>query len=298
MPAKYLNYMESTPLEMEEMIKENPIAFVPFGSLEWHGPHNVLGTDSAIATGICKRTIEVTGGVLFPCVNWGAFYTMNFPYTMHFQKKPYIKMTRDMVRQLYEWGFRIIVLFTGHYPGAQIKNVMNAAKWISKKHDDCFAIGIPEQELIPDLGNFGDHAADWETSFMLAMGHQVHLDRLPDNLNYPERAITQGIMGKDPKLYASKEKGEQALNECVKRLSDAIFKVKETRSMEPFEAIYSNFMKFRKDLFNWKKKGNLSKLFESQGFNNRSEAIAFFKWFATKGKKYDPDYVYKEKISD
>jgi len=175
---------------------------------------------------------------------------------------------------------------------------MNAAKWISKKHDDCFAIGIPEQELIPDLGNFGDHAADWETSFMLAMGHQVHLDRLPDNLNYPERAITQGIMGKDPKLHASKEKGEQALNECVKRLSDAIFKVKETRSMEPFEAIYSNFMKIRKELFNWKKKGNLSKLFESQGFNNRSEAIAFFKWFATKGKKYDPDYVYKEKISD
>jgi len=102
MPAKYLNYMDSTPLEMEEMIKENPIAFVPFGSLEWHGPHNVLGTDSAIATGICKRTVEVTGGVLFPCVNWGAFYTMNFPYTMHFQKKPYIKMTKEIVRQLYE----------------------------------------------------------------------------------------------------------------------------------------------------------------------------------------------------
>ena len=54
-------------------------------------------------------------------------------------------------------------------------------------------------------------------------------------------------------------------------------------------------MKLRKDIFYLKKKGNVGKIFESQGFGNRREAIAFFKWFATKGKKYDPDYVYKEK---
>lgn len=295
MTPKYLNYMESTPQEMEEMIKDIPIAFVPFGALEWHGPHNVLGTDSFIATEICRRTVEITGGVLFPCVNWGAYDTMNFPYTMHFSKKPYFKMIIKMVKQLYEWNFRIIILITGHYPRSQIKNVMKAARWITKKHDDCYAIGIPEQKLIPDLGNFGDHAADWETNFMLAIGKQVHLERLPDNLNYPERAIRYGIMGKDPKIHASKEKGEQSLNECVKRLSDAIIKVKETRSISPFEDIYLKFDKLRKELFDYKKKGNIKRIFESQGFNNKREAITYFKWFAIKGKKFDPNYIYKKK---
>jgi hypothetical protein len=57
-------------------------------------------------------------------------------------------------------------------------------------------------------------------------------------------------------------------------------------------------MKLRKNLFNWKKKENLNKHLDSQGFGNRREAIAFFKWFAAKGKKHDPNYVYKEKVSD
>ena len=167
--VNYLNYMESTYGQLQEIVKTNPIAYIPFGALEWHGPHNVFGVDSIKATEICKRSIENTGGVLFPCVNWGAFKAMNFPFTFTFSTKALVKMTRKMVTQLYGMGFRIIILITGHYPLKQQKQVRAAARKVSKKHNDCFALGIPEQALVTDLNYFGDHAAMWETSLMMAI---------------------------------------------------------------------------------------------------------------------------------
>jgi len=289
MEKSYLNYMESTPLEMEEMIKRTPIAIIPFGALEWHGEHNILGVDSIKATEVCRRTIEKTGGVLLPCVNYGAFKTMNFPYTFNFSTKALIKMTKRMVKQAYGMGFKIIVLITGHYPLKQQKQVRRAAKMISKKHDDCFALGIPEQAIVTDLGYYGDHAAKWETSLMMAINEEfVHLDRIPAGLNFPERGIQHGIFGWDPKEHANKEVGEQILNKIVDRLSFAILKVKETRSSEPFDQIYSNFKEAMRSL------RKLKNLFRIQGIKDVKEGIAYLKWSLFKKKKYNPDYEYKK----
>ncbi len=286
----YLNYMESTPRDMEEMIKENPIAIIPFGALEWHGEHNVLGVDSIKATEICKRTIEITGGVLFPCVNYGAFKTMNFPYTFNFSTKGLIKMTKKLVKQAYDMGFKIIVLITGHYPLKQQKQVRKAAKKTSKKHDDCFALGIPENALVTDLGYFGDHAAKWETSLMMAINEDfVKLDRIPKGLNFPERGIRHGIFGLDPTKHASKESGEQILIEIVKRLSEAILKVKETQTSEPFDRIYTDFKEAMKSLRKFKN------LFKVQGIKDVKEGLAYLKWSLFKKKKHNPDYEFKRK---
>ncbi len=291
MPNEYLNYMESKPLELEDMIKKNPIAYIPFGALEWHGEQNVLGVDSIKATEICRRSAKITGGVLFPCVNYGAFQTMKFPYTLRFKKRPYCKMTKNLVKSLYDWGFRIIILLTGHYPEAQIQQVKKAARTISKKHADCFALGIAEQCLVPDLGYFGDHAAKWETSMMLAMNPDfVDLERLPSGLSYPERTIRHGVWGIDPKEHASKEIGEKVLNEIVKKLSQAVLKVKETHSIEPFQEIYANFTLAKKRI-----RKDLNKFFELNGVGNKKEGIAILKWILFKRKKQDVSYQYKKK---
>jgi len=286
--AKYLAYLESHPLEMEEMLQNNPIAYIPFGALEWHGPQNVLGVDGIKATEICKKVVEITGGVLFPCVYWGAFNTLNFPYTFHFSKRALIKTTRKLVQQLYEMGFKIIILITGHYPIAQQKQVRRAAKKKSKRHKDCFALGIPEQAIVPDLDYLGDHAAMWETSLMMAINSDfVKLERLPEDLNFPERGIKYGVFGRDPTKYASIKRGENTLNEIVKRLSNAVIKVKETQSIEPFEEIYLNYKKAMKSL------RNLRKLFENQGLRSSKEGLEFLKWTLFKGKRYNPNYKFK-----
>jgi len=44
---KKVQYEEMLPHELEEAIGEFPVAYVPVGSLEWHGRHLALGAESA-----------------------------------------------------------------------------------------------------------------------------------------------------------------------------------------------------------------------------------------------------------
>jgi len=58
----------STPIphEFEEALRQFPVAYVPVGSLEWHGRHLALGNDTLKAYGILLRTAEQYGGIVVP----------------------------------------------------------------------------------------------------------------------------------------------------------------------------------------------------------------------------------------
>jgi len=54
------------PHELEEILRRAPVAYIPLGSLEWHGRHLPLGNDAIKAYEICLRAAERTEGVVFP----------------------------------------------------------------------------------------------------------------------------------------------------------------------------------------------------------------------------------------
>ena len=271
--------MHVKPAELEAYVQKNPLAYIPFGALEWHGEHMVLGNDSLKATYLCQKCAEITGGVLFPCVNWGAFDTVNFPFTFHFSKGALKKNTGKMMKQLYEMGFRIVILLTGHYPGSQIKNVRRAAQKFTKKYKDGFALGIPEQALVTDLGYVGDHAAEWETSIIMAINLEwVDINRIGKNLSFSERCVRHCVMGRDPTKHASVEKGQNVIYEIVTRLTSAIQKVQESQSAESFNKIYENHDKAMKEMFNLKNPFKFDKLFELQGIEDKHEILNYIKW--------------------
>jgi creatinine amidohydrolase len=291
MAEKYMEYMTTKPAELKAYIENNPITYIPFGALEWHGEHMVVGNDSLKATWICQKCAEITGGVLFPCVNWGAFDTVNFPFTFHFSRGALKKITSTMMDQLYSMGFRIVVLLTGHYPGSQIKNVKKAAQKFTKKYKDGFALGIPEQALVADLGYIGDHAAEWETSMLMAINPEwVDLSRVGQNLTFSERCARHAIMGRDPTKYASLEKGQKILQEIINRLTTAVLEVKKTQSAEPFNQIYKNFDTAFKEMFNLRHPLTFDKLYELQGIENKHEMWNYVKWKFFRGGKQRADY--------
>jgi len=257
----------------------------------------VLGMDSLKATFLCQKCAEVTGGVLFPCVDWGAFGTMApFPFTPEFNGPRMTKLTRTMTSQLYVMGFRIIILLTGHYSPGQITNVRKAAQHLTNKHKDCFALGIPEHALAGDLGYLGDHAAEWETSILMAINPAfVDLKRIGKNLTFSERSARHGIIGRDPTRYASARKGQKAIDVIVTRLTAAIHEVKVTHSSAPFDRIYEEFKRTQKQKYNLRHPLDFTKLFESQGIENRHELWNFVKWKYFRGAKQVLDYTsYKE----
>ena len=55
-----------TPPEIVAARERRPLAFVPLGPIEWHGPHLPLGTDAIHAGHIARQLARDLGGVVLP----------------------------------------------------------------------------------------------------------------------------------------------------------------------------------------------------------------------------------------
>jgi creatinine amidohydrolase len=109
-------FEEVVGFRVEKTISETPLAILPLGSLEYHGPHNPLGTDSIIISGIAERVAVRTKGLLFPTVA----FTQCPAQTAHFQGTFSIRpevMTMyfaDILRNMLNLGIRKVFILNGH----------------------------------------------------------------------------------------------------------------------------------------------------------------------------------------
>ena len=58
-----VNYAELTPAEFRQRVAAAPIAYLPLGTLEWHGEHLPLGSDGLQSTGFFERLASEVGGI-------------------------------------------------------------------------------------------------------------------------------------------------------------------------------------------------------------------------------------------
>ena len=71
---KKVLYEELLPEECVQRIKEMPVAYLPLGTLEWHGPHMPLGADGIQSKELFVRVAEKVGGVVLPKLFMGPQY--------------------------------------------------------------------------------------------------------------------------------------------------------------------------------------------------------------------------------
>jgi len=237
---EYIVYERSRPVEVRRMIDEAPVAYVPLGALEWHGPQGPLGLDGLKARRLCERAAERTGGVVFPVMFWGAFDTMPFPYTFHFKKSNMKYLVGETLRQLDGMDFKVIVMLTGHYPPTQTSMLKKLCRRHNRdKRRNSLAIGAPEQFFAIELGYYGDHAGFWETSLMLAMAPEmVDLEALPGDMDSIRRMIKLGVMGRDP-ATATAEDGDKVIEVIVGGIAEVVGKALEDGDDRAFEEVYS-----------------------------------------------------------
>jgi creatinine amidohydrolase len=288
MKNNYSEYIYLRPRQLQAEIERFPLALVPLGALEWHSYHLPLGTDGLKAEYLLKKTGEKLGkGVLFPTKYWGAFRTMNFPWTFQFSRLAQRRFYENMVRTLYKMGFRIIILLTGHYPEAMPQILKRVAKRFMRKFPDFFVLGIAEYFLLWDFDYFGDHAARFESDFeLIANPDCVNFSELPKGYTFIQRSQHLGIQGQDPLLTSSKEEGEQLSTTFTSRLVDAIEKTWESKSQQIFLDTYNNFYKERRILF---KKKNREKALNVLGWDSMKDLWNTIRWFFTNGLKQIPD---------
>jgi creatinine amidohydrolase len=218
-----------------------PVAYIPIGTLEWHGPHDPVGTDTLQAEGLAVMCAERGGGLVLPPLYYGesrseslveathpdreavaramALPPENFlpdrqPFSATEQMLNYQRLLLHILAEAESLGFTVGVLVAGHYP--LIEHARAAALLFNKryysKYHGLLAWACLDYLFLEDRYEFaGDHASGWETSHMLALHPQtVDLGRLP-----PKGEPVLGVAGRLPPQEASAELGWRTLEESA-----------------------------------------------------------------------------------
>jgi len=184
-----------------------PVAYMPFGLLEWHGPHLPYGTDAFNAEQACLLAAENTGGLVFPpcflgterersseLLDWLGFAPdtwivgMDFPAntlpSLYASEEVFTLAAREQIRLAVLIGFRGIVLVTGHGAQNQITALERLAAEFSAAGPVRVIVALPFVRNEAGVMEVG-HASRVETALMLALHpHSVDLAALPP---LPER---------------------------------------------------------------------------------------------------------------
>ena len=229
-----VNYELMLPHELHKAVEAFPVAYVPLGSLEWHGKHLGLGNDALKALGILEHTARRFGGVVLPPTYWGCVGKWH-PWTFGDMGQELLtEICRYLCRSLAEVGFKVIIGVTGHDVKQQVDAMNTALAEVKAK------FGIEGFAMMEgDLSDFGehrmDHAAHWETSILMYLYpgsvdmHQIRGDDLtaPEQFNAWNSA---GIGGRDPRQgNANKQLGErlvegmaQAIGQRAQQLMESL----------------------------------------------------------------------------
>lgn len=164
-----------------------PACIVPFGSVEAHGPHLPLDSDSLVAAAECRRVCERTGVILMPVVTYGQTWSLyGFPGTLSVSIYTLIALTKDLVRSLRDHGFRLVFLYSGH-----LGNMAGLKQAIRECHDELPDVKVVLLDCLEDaLRQLDDllttprshpaliHSCEIETSVLLEVApDRVHMDR-------------------------------------------------------------------------------------------------------------------------
>lgn len=188
------------PAQIEAIQRKTPIAYLPWGALEWHSLHNPVGLDGLSGRAFAEALAKRTGGVVLPAVYAGTdtIKTLHpFGHTLEHKASTVRTLCREYLDELADCGYRVLVLVIGHVGGGHLKALREASAAFSKKNKKVRVWAMPVTE--PLEGRFrGDHAALNETSFqMLIRGESVDLKRLPKGR--PLTLPVDGIWGQDPR---------------------------------------------------------------------------------------------------
>jgi creatinine amidohydrolase len=217
-------YERLHPAELREAVERCPLAYVPVGTLEFHGEHLPFGVDGFTAHGLCLRAAARTGGVVLP-PPFLASGCLDFPFTLSFEPSLVHAWVRATLAELARRSFRAAVVLTGHGPLDLVHLIKRACAEAEAAYPGLATYGLCWLELNaarltePERGEPTaiDHAGLVETSWMLALEPDlVRLERLSDD---PE-ATHPGVYGRNPRFTASAGFGSAQVDAAAALLAE------------------------------------------------------------------------------
>ncbi len=186
---------------------KNQIAVIPVGSIEQHGPHLPISTDSDIVTYVAKELSQKLSFLVLPTINYGVSKEHTPFFNLSVKKTTLQKVLTDLCYSLFENNVKTIFIINGHHGNIE------ALKKIEKK------IKIPKNQLRVFTFSYWhfmkrefDHAGFVETSLMLALSKNVNMKLAEKGL------VTDGFSKKE-----IKELGKIASKSFVKVTKNGVW---------------------------------------------------------------------------
>ncbi len=173
---------------------EDAIAIVPTGSLEQHGRHLPVGTDSLLAEAVSAEAADRaaesgTETVVFPAI-WTGFSPHHVPLggTVTIGKETMLALLEDVCSSIAEMGFDRILMVNGHGGNGPITSLVAGELGVELEGVEVAEITYFSlaAEVAGDVrtGELGSayHAGEFETSLMLYLYEElVDLDAAVDD---------------------------------------------------------------------------------------------------------------------
>lgn len=247
--AEEVRYQMLRPDQIVARRKACPVAYIPIGTLEWHGVHNPVGADTLQAEGLAIMCARQGGGLAFPPLYYGEsrvealmeanaddrdliaagmelppdnFLPERMPFSATEQALNYNRLLLHILAEAESLGFEVGVLVAGHYPlvdhARAAVSLFNQRRYGSAHR--MLAWACVDYLLVRDrYADAGDHAAGWETSHVLALHPEtVDLALLP-----PKGVPLVGVLGRMAPQDATAEYGRETLEAAAQTV------VKEVR---------------------------------------------------------------------
>ena len=212
--------------EFRKFIKsKKPTVIIPVGSIEQHGAHLPISTDSDIVTEIASRLAKKCGFVVFPTISYGVSWEHEPLFNLSLKENNLKQMLHDIIISLRKNHIKKIIILNGHHGNLQVLDRIRQLSCVSTFSYWHF------------LNHEFDHAGFVETSLMLAISNKVNMKKVKKGF------ITNGLSDKEkrkisnlatkrggfPKVTkngvwgdpsgATKKDGQRILSEIVRNLA-------------------------------------------------------------------------------
>jgi len=185
--VKVMDASELYDPEFRKLIKsKNPTIIIPVGSLEQHGAHLPITTDSDIVTEIASRLAKNGNFIVFPTISYGISDEHSPLFNTSIATTTLRTILSNIINSLLENGVWKFCILNGHHGNYKPLDVLHHTSHIkSCRLQVCSYWHFMKHEF--------DHAGFVETSIMLAISDKVKMKKAKKGL------ITKGLSEKERK---------------------------------------------------------------------------------------------------
>lgn len=211
--------------EVKKVAKAGKVVIIPVGSVEEHGGHLPLCTDSLQPEHVALEVAKKTKCLVAPPLRYGVCNsTRNFPGTISIGFESLYKVIRDILEEFIRNGFTRILVLSGHADQAHMAALRLAAQEVMRFHRQESSprktriMVCSDYDFAYELkGKYFDekdgHAGTIETSRIMAIRSDLvkregkkSFPKLPrfEIVADPERYFPSGVIG-DPSMASAKK---------------------------------------------------------------------------------------------